>query len=98
MSVGRSRFIRCCYLIILELCCANASTFPVGLSQRHSFDACRHQRSLASVMFSLNVLSGPRRVLELNLVLRDKIHEFRGWVDCRAVDELAGISINLFGV
>jgi hypothetical protein len=58
---------------------ANASAWQIGLPQSHSFNTSGHQRSLASVVFSLNMLPGPNGILKPNLVLGNKIHELCGW-------------------
>ena len=67
---------------------------PADVSEGESFDAGRHQRSLAPVVFSLNMLPRPNGVLELNLVLRDKVHELCSWMDGHAIRKFAGVFIN----
>jgi hypothetical protein len=44
------------------------------------------------------VLPGPRRILKLNLVPGNKIHELCGWVDDHATHKLAGVFIGPFNV
>ena len=51
-----------------------------------------------SVVFSFNMLPGPNGIHKLNLVLSNKIHELRGWVDGHATHKLAGVFIDLLNV